>query len=55
MTVYRDINFVGDRMVVDRDVPDLAAYRLSSNTGTWSYQVSSFQLDTDRYRGRRRF
>jgi hypothetical protein len=55
VTVYRDINFVGDRMVIDRDVPDLAAYRLSSNTGTWSHQVSSFQLDTDRYRGRRRF
>jgi hypothetical protein len=53
--VYRDINFVGDRMVVDRDVPDLAAYRLNSNTGTCSSQVSSFQLDTDRYRGRRRF
>ena len=53
-TLYRDINFVGDRMVIDRDIPDLAAYRLSSNTGSWSYQVSSFQVDSDRYRGRRR-
>jgi hypothetical protein len=55
VTLFRDIHYVGDRMEIDRDVPDLAAYRLSSNTGSWRYQISSFQVDTNRYYpGRRR-
>jgi hypothetical protein len=55
VTLFRDINYVGDRMDIDRDIPDLAAYGLNSNTGSWRYQVSSFQVDTNRYyRGRRR-
>ena len=49
MTLYRDINFRGDRVTVDRDIPDLRRLRMTGSMN-WDNQVSS--LDINGGRGR---
>ena len=49
VTVYRDINFRGDRVTMDRDVADLRRVRMTSSL-SWDNQVSS--LDINGGRGR---
>jgi|SRR5688572_5228884 len=54
VTLYRDINFRGDRVTVDRDIPDLRRVRMTSSLN-WDNQVSSFDINGGRGRayGRR--
>jgi hypothetical protein len=40
--VYRDINFWGDKVTIDRDIPDMKQIRLGSRT--WDNQVSSLEV-----------
>ena len=49
VTLYRDINFRGDRVTVDRDIPDLRRLRMTGSMN-WDNQVSS--LDINGGRGR---
>jgi Peptidase inhibitor family I36 len=49
VTLYRDINFRGDRITVDRDIPDLRRLRMTASMN-WDNQVSS--LDINGGRGR---
>lgn len=49
VTLYRDINFRGDRVTLDRDVPDLRRVRMTGSL-SWDNQVSS--LDINGGRGR---
>ncbi len=49
VTLYRDINFRGDRVTVDRDIPDLRRVRMTGSMN-WDNQVSS--LDINGGRGR---
>jgi peptidase inhibitor family I36 len=49
VTLYRDINFRGDRITVDRDVPDLRRVRMTSSLN-WDNQVSSIDINGGRGR-----
>lgn len=49
VTVYRDINFRGDRVTIDRDTPDLRRLRMAGSL-SWNNQISS--LDVNGGRGR---
>ena len=49
VTLYRDINFRGDRITVDGDIPDLRRLRMTSSMN-WDNQASS--LDVNNGRGR---
>jgi Peptidase inhibitor family I36 len=53
VVVYRDIEFRGENIVVDRDVPDLGQI---SGRGfrSWDRQISSLAVESDRGRGRAR-
>ena len=51
--LYRDVEFRGESIVVDRDVPDLA--QISARTfRSWDRQISSLAVESDRGRGRAR-
>jgi hypothetical protein len=50
---YRNANFRGQNLVVDRDIPDLSRMRMEGNQ-TWNNQISSVQIDDARGRGRGR-
>ena len=54
ITLYRDINFRGDRVTVDRDIADLRRIRMTSSL-SWDNQVSSLDINGGRGRayGRR--
>jgi Peptidase inhibitor family I36 len=57
VTLYRDIGFRGERVVIDSDITDLSRLRMQGY-GTWNDQASSLQLAADRnnrgrVRGRR--
>jgi hypothetical protein len=57
--LYRDIQFRGDSIVIDRDVPDLSQVS-GQNFRNWSKQISSLAVQNgrfgrDRDRGRARF
>jgi hypothetical protein len=57
--LYRDIQFRGDSIVIDRDVPDLSQVS-GQNFRNWSKQISSLAVQNgrfgrDRDRGRSRF
>jgi hypothetical protein len=47
VTVYRDINFRGDRITVDHDVADLRRIRMTS-TLSWDNQISSLDVNGGR-------
>jgi hypothetical protein len=49
VTLYRDINFRGDRITIDGDMPDLRRLRMTSSM-SWDNQASS--LDVNNGRGR---
>jgi hypothetical protein len=49
VTLYRDINFRGDRITIDRDIADLRRVRMTASMN-WDNQVSS--LDINGGRGR---
>jgi hypothetical protein len=49
ITVYRDVNFRGDRVTIDRDVADLRRVRMTASQ-SWNNQISS--LDVNGGRGR---
>jgi hypothetical protein len=51
---YRDIQYQGERIVIDRDVPNLAALRLNSASGNWNRQISSLEIQDARNSARRR-
>ena len=51
VTIYRDINFRGERTTVDRDIPDLRQLRINGSL-TWDNQISSLDVDDGRGRGR---
>ena len=40
--LYRDINFLGDKVTIDRDIPDLKQLRLRGTT--WDNQISSLDV-----------
>ncbi len=52
--IYRDINFQGESIFVDRDAPDLATIGARSS-GNWNDQISSLEIEAElgRTRGRR--
>jgi hypothetical protein len=58
--VFSDIDFRGERLVIDHDIPDLRALRLRSSNRTWDNQISSIEIGGNRnsngrsYAGRRR-
>jgi hypothetical protein len=43
LIVYRDIHFQGERLLVDRDIPDLREYRLQYGRN-WDNQISSLEV-----------
>jgi len=45
---YVDIGYRGERLVIDRDVPDLRALRLRNVNQTWDNQISSLEIDRGR-------
>jgi len=47
VTVFRDINFRGDRVTVDRDVADLRRVRMTSSL-SWDNQISSLDVNGGR-------
>jgi hypothetical protein len=49
VTLYRDINFRGETLVLDRDVPNLRQLRLRGSVN-WDNQVSSFYINGGRGR-----
>jgi hypothetical protein len=49
VTVYRDLNFRGDRVTIDRDIADLRRLRMTGSL-SWNNQISS--LDVNGGRGR---
>jgi len=49
VTLYRDINFRGDRITVDHDIADLRRLRMTS-TLNWDNQISSFDINGGRGR-----
>ena len=51
--LYRDIEFRGESIVVDRDVPNLAQIP-ARNFRSWDRQISSLAVESDRGRGRAR-
>src|SRR5262245_57251250 len=51
--VYSDGGFRGQRLVVDRDISDLAVIRLQNGL-SWNDQISSLEVQYDRGRGRGR-
>jgi hypothetical protein len=48
IVAYVDIGYRGDRLVIDRDVPDLRALRLRNSNQTWDNQISSLEIDRGR-------
>jgi hypothetical protein len=47
VVLFRDIDFRGDRITIDRDIPDLS--QISGNGfRNWDRQVSSFAIGNDR-------
>lgn len=54
VVAYRDIHYQGERVVIDRDVADLNQVYMRA-AGGWDRQISSMQIDAERYnQGRRR-
>jgi len=53
LIAYRDIHFQGERVIIDRDVPDLNQVYLRA-AGGWDRQISSMQIQEERNNGRRR-
>jgi Peptidase inhibitor family I36 len=53
VVLYRDIEFRGESIIVDRDVPDLAQIP-ARGFRSWDRQVSSLAVESDRNRGRAR-
>jgi hypothetical protein len=51
---YRSSNFRGERLIVDRDIPDLSRVRMEGTLRTWNDQISSVQVEDERGRGRGR-
>ena len=51
--LYRDIQFRGDSIVIDRDVPDLSQVSGNQNFRNWSKQISSLAVQNGRFGGRR--
>jgi len=52
---YRAANFRGERLVVDRDIPDLSRVRIEGTQRSWNDQISSVQVEGgNRGRGRGR-
>jgi hypothetical protein len=50
---YRDVDFRGESLVIDRDIPDLA--QLSARSfRNWDRQISSLEIENERNRGRGR-
>jgi hypothetical protein len=49
VTLYRDINFRGDRVTIDRNTPDLRRLRMTGSL-TWDNQISSFDVNGGRGR-----
>jgi hypothetical protein len=49
VTLYRDINFRGDRVTIDRNTPDLRRLRMTGSL-SWDNQVSSFDVNGGRGR-----
>jgi hypothetical protein len=49
VTLYRQIDFRGDRITINRDVPDLRQLRLEGRV-TWDNQVSSIDINGGRGR-----
>ena len=49
--LYRDINFRGESIVVDQDVPDLARIR-AGGFSSWNNQISSLRVQAERGRFR---
>ena len=53
VVVYRDIDFQGESIVIDRDTPDLNA--IGARTfGNWNDQISSLEIEAERGRPRGR-
>src|SRR5262245_6558185 len=50
---YSDAGFRGQRLLVDRDISDLAVIRLQNGL-SWNDQISSLEVQADRGRGRGR-
>ena len=48
--LYENVGFRGERLVVDRDIPDLAVIRLRDGVN-WNDQASSLEVREDRGRG----
>ena len=52
--LYQNSGFRGERLIVDRDIPDLSRVRMGSTLHTWNDQISSLQVEDERGRGRGR-
>jgi hypothetical protein len=52
--LYERSGFRGERLVVDRDIPDLSRVRMGGTLHTWNDQISSLQIEDERGRGRGR-
>jgi Peptidase inhibitor family I36 len=50
---YRDINYQGERVIIDRDTPDLNRLPMRA-AGDWDRQISSLQIESGRNYGGRR-
>jgi len=51
--VFRDIRYQGDRLIIDRDIPNLSQLGLR-NAASWNDQISSMQIQADRNNGQGR-
>lgn len=51
-TAFVDVGYRGDKLVIDRDIPDLKKMRLHDNRD-WNKQISSLEISGGRSSGRR--
>ena len=45
---FVDVGFRGERLVIDRDIPDLRSLRLRNSNQTWDNRISSLEIDRGR-------
>ena len=45
---YLEIGYRGERLVIDRDIPDLRNLRLGNSNQSWDNQISSLEIDRGR-------
>jgi len=49
---FVDIGYVGERLVINQDIPDLRSLRLGNSNRSWDNQISSLEIGGRNFNGR---